>query len=227
LATLSVHHPFELPPGYQPPALAGRDAEHTRYLQLLYYADHQLGEFMTQVRERLGRGTVFLILGDHGLPCGEHKNQEGEIEYLYEENLRVPLLLYAPGRLEAPLVIDDVASEMDLVPTIMDILGLTGVHHAVGVSLARVVPDREAHFNNPFGPRFIGMRAGPFKYIWTVDEGREELYDVVRDPGEQINLAQQLPGPTARLRQRARHVQELFMWATQNARYAPLGPAGP
>ena len=41
-------------------------------------------------------------------------------------------------------------SQIDLLPTVMDLLGLTGVNHAVGTSLVRRVVDRTAYFNNPF-----------------------------------------------------------------------------
>ena len=83
-----------------------------------------------------------------------------EINYLYEENVRVPLLILAPGRLSGPVEIDAPASQVDLLPTVMDLFGMTGLNHAVGTSLARKTTDRTAFFSNPFGPGYLGRRSG-------------------------------------------------------------------
>jgi phosphoglycerol transferase MdoB-like AlkP superfamily enzyme len=170
LQTVTNHHPWQIPSDYAAPnfdVLPG--GQYPLFLQTFHYTDHCLGLFMDLLRERgLDHKTIVFVYADHSVPMGEHHNNYMLVNYLYEENLRIPLLILAPGRLDRPAVIDELGSLIDLLPTVMDVLGLTGTNHAIGTSLVRKVPDRSVYFGNPFALQYLGTRQGDFKYVFTV-----------------------------------------------------------
>ncbi len=189
--TITNHHPWRVPQGYVPPETnTPADGEYHRFLQTMHYTDHCLGRFVERLRQKgLDRKTVFFILADTGTPMGEHHQNFMLINYLYEEGLRIPLLIWAPGRISQPARIDALGSQVDLLPTVMDLFGMTGLNHAVGTSLARQVNGRQVFFNNPFALQYQGLRRQAWKYIHCLANDGAELFNVERDPGEQANLA--------------------------------------
>jgi phosphoglycerol transferase MdoB-like AlkP superfamily enzyme len=207
--TISNHHPWEIPPGYQTPQFEAQ-GEYARFLQSFHYADHCLGLLVDLLREQgLDRRTVLFVLADTSTPMGEHHDNFMLVRYLYEENLRIPLLIMAPGRVE-PTVVDDLGSQVDLLPTVMDLFGMTGLNHAVGTSLVRRVPDRTVHFNSPFTLQYLGLRRGELKYLYTVRSRESAVFDLQTDPTERSNLAGQSPAVAAELRSQALAVNRLF-----------------
>jgi len=98
------------------------------------YADNAFGQLLTRLRElRLEHDTLVILTSDHGEALGEH----GCIghEYLSEEDLRVPLVFAFPRRLEEPRVISARARSVDILPTVIDLLGLPSLSGIDGVSL--------------------------------------------------------------------------------------------
>jgi phosphoglycerol transferase MdoB-like AlkP superfamily enzyme len=172
----------------------GDNQEYGRFLQTFHYADHCLGQFFDLLKaKRLDRKTIVFVLADTATPQGEHHNNFMLVNYLYEENLRIPLLIVAPGHLKQPAVIDDVGSQVDLLPTVMDLFGMQGLNHSVGTTLVRRVPDRTAYFNNPFAMQYQGLRRGDHKYIFNLRANRSSLYRLDADPKEQNDVAAQFP----------------------------------
>ncbi len=212
LQTITNHHPWQAPPDYQAPDFdVPPGGEYPQFLRTFHYADHCLGLFMDLLRERgLDRKTIVFVFADHATPMGEHHNNFMLINYLYEENLRIPLLILAPGRLERPVVIDDLGSQVDLLPTVMDLLGLKGLNHALGTSLVRKAPEREVYFGNPFALQYLGTRQGDFKYVFTVRSRQPALYNIVEDPREEHNLAAERPDLAQQLHERTMAVHALL-----------------
>ena len=91
---IAGHHPYETPePGPFP-----ERAESDRYLNALHYADASLGALLRGLRDRgLDRNALFVVFGDHGQAFGRHQGNYGHTLFLYEENIRVPYLIAAPG----------------------------------------------------------------------------------------------------------------------------------
>ncbi|MBI1902407.1 MAG: sulfatase-like hydrolase/transferase [Planctomycetia bacterium] len=221
--TITNHHPWHVPPDYQPPTTAvDPDQEYARFLQTFSYTDRCLGLFMRLLGERgLAKKTIVFVLADTGTPMGEHHGNHLLINYLYEENMRIPLLILAPGRIARPVKIDDVASQVDLLPTVMDIFGMQGLNHAVGTSLVRRVPGRTVYFNNPFAMQYLGLRRDKWKFIFNVAAEAPALYDVSADARESVNLleakgARPLPNVDS-LRGEAKSVNDLMLklWVTE------------
>ncbi len=193
--TISHHHPFQAPDNFPlPECHVEPGSQYASFLHTFAYADHCLGLLCDLLRERgLDRKTVLFVLGDHGFPMGEHFGNILPLHNLYDENVRVPLLILAPGRLAEPKVIHDAASQVDLLPTVMDMFGMTGLNHAVGTTLMRRVPGRTAYFNSPFVLQYMGLRRGDHKYFYTVKSRTPAIFDLAGDRDETTNIADRLP----------------------------------
>lgn len=158
--------------------------------------DASLGDLLGALAEAgLTENAHIIILGDHGEGLNDHDELEHGI-FLYEETVRVPFLWHAPGQSRArqePTLIGTV----DIMPTILDILGLITPPEVEGLSIAKLLngdtaPDRDGlyieslfpYYNYEWSPLFA-WRTATHKFIAAP---RAELYDLARDPRERENL---------------------------------------
>ncbi len=195
LFTISNHHPWIPPEHHVSPVFDSTlNLSHQRFLQTMHYTDHSLGLLMRLLREKnLSKKTVLVIVGDHSQPLGQHHGNFYYSRFLYEENVRVPLLIVADGRISEPKTIEDIGSHVDLLPTLMDLLHLQGVQHGCGTSLLRKHSERMAMLHNPYSEGFLGCRKGSWKWIENLLTQEGELYDVRFDPEEKNNQAAAFP----------------------------------
>lgn len=135
LQTLSNHTPYALPEKLpvEPVSGFGKLDEH---LTAQRYSDWALGKFFASAKQSPWyRDTLFVIVGDHGFPI---QNQVSEIDLL---RFHVPLLFLGPGVRETYGAIDHtVATQIDVVPTIVGLLGKPFVHQCWGRDLL-ALPD--------------------------------------------------------------------------------------
>jgi arylsulfatase A-like enzyme len=165
-----------------------------RYDQNLRYVDDELSALLGDLGDE---ATVFLF-ADHGEEFFDH----GDLEHghtLYDELLRVPLIVKSPG-LAARRVSGSV-SLMDVAPTLLDLAGYSpdllgeGVEGRSLLTLAKGSPDpsvteRDLALGRVlYGPVQWGSLRGAEKYIST--KGKEQLFDLAKDPGETNDLAAQ------------------------------------
>ena len=205
LFTISNHHPWIAPEHHAAPVFdSTMNLSHQRFLQTMHYTDHSLGLLMQLLREKnLSKKTVLVIVGDHSQPLGHHHGNFYYSRFLYEENVRVPLLIVAEERISEPKTIEEIGSHVDLLPTLMDLLHLQGVQQGCGTSLVRKYRERVAMLHNPYSEGFFGCRKGPWKWIENQLTQEGELFDVLVDPQEKQNLAENYPDIAASLRQEA------------------------
>jgi arylsulfatase A-like enzyme len=146
--------------------------------------------------------TPIVVVGDHGEAFGEHE-AFSHGRFLYDEHLRVPLLVRAPGRFPKRVVAGS-CGLADVAPTI---LGLAGVDAsdvdgrsllalARGEEAGHVVLAEETLYpeDNAVAVRRRSVRTDAAKYLLTVDFAtrrvvREELFDLRLDPGERAAIA--------------------------------------
>ena len=134
LLTGSTHRPFGDPgPPFriaEPYVPNSKEA----YFSALTYADWSLGEFMRLARSTSWfDDTVFILFGDHPVRIF---SGTGTRAHDLRDRYLVPMLIYAPGRIE-PGISDTVSSQLDVLPTLMELLGFNGTYAAVGESLLR------------------------------------------------------------------------------------------
>ena len=111
LFIITDHHPWNLPETHPSPLFSPNALGiYQKYLSTFHYSDACLGFFIRLLRENnLLQKTFLFILGNHGYPMGEHHNFI-EKRYLYEENIRVTLLI---GRILQPKKILSPRSRFD------------------------------------------------------------------------------------------------------------------
>jgi len=161
-------------------------------------ADAALGPLLEPLLAAGDRGRTLVVLtADHGESLGEHGEASHGI-FAYEASLRVPFILYQP-RLLPPRAVSAPAGHVDLLPTVLDALGLPAPKGLPGRSLLPVATGRpDAASENPtyfealsgrlnrgWAP-LHGVVRGGMKYV---DLPIPELYDLRSDPHEQRNLA--------------------------------------
>jgi arylsulfatase len=193
------------------------------YRQAIEYASaYQVGRLLDLLGEqRIEDETLFIFAADHGESWGERFADKAEIKgvhhlhgrFLYDETLRVPLILRWPGRLPRAHTIHSQVRSVDLAPTLFD---LAGFHLPTSLALpmdgVSLLPLLDGT-NYPNRPAFsatsehgilskVSLRDAGYKYIYNVGEARDELYDLGLDPGERNNLAEQLPVVAQEMRAR-------------------------
>jgi len=140
----------------------------------------------------LDTNTLFVIYGDHGEAFGQHQGNYGHTLFLYEENIRVPLLVALPGEWHEAKRVKRTASLIDVAPTLLDLLGLKAPADYQGVSLLE--PRQQAAlFFTDYSLPLAGVRDGRWKLIAEVGSSRVKLFDLVTDPDETRNVAGQFP----------------------------------
>jgi arylsulfatase A-like enzyme/Tfp pilus assembly protein PilF len=145
---------------------------------------------------------IVVLTADHGESLGEHGESTHGI-FAYEATLHVPLVVYAPGRLD-PGVRDDVIRQIDVAPTILDLAGVPLPQEIDGRSARTPHTDTPTSYfealsgalNRGWAP-LRGVRRGTLKFI---ELPIPELYDLAADPGERRNLAEARTADVAALR---------------------------
>jgi arylsulfatase A-like enzyme/Flp pilus assembly protein TadD len=189
------HAPYTPPPEY-----LARFPDHPYYGEIAF-ADHALGALFDRLATST-RPTLVLVTADHGESLGDH----GELThgmFAYESTLHVPLVIAMIGPAGGPrpsakgAVIDAPVTHLDLLPTMLDAVGLPADPSLKGESLRAVIrtdraPVRPSYFEamtfnltRGWAP-LRGVLVGRDKYI---DLPIAELYDLRPDPTEQSNLA--------------------------------------
>lgn len=176
------------------------------------YADHHLGRFLDTLRaggdwDR----TAVVVHGDHGEALGEHGDQHHGSS-LHEEQIRVPLLVRFPGlaarRIAAPVGL------VDLLPTLIEILGVDAGEPCEGRSLAGALagapaadppphpePRAFAELLRPTGEARVVCAVTPrWKVLHRLDTDTFQLFDLEADPGETRDLAIADPAALAEAR---------------------------
>jgi arylsulfatase A-like enzyme len=172
------------------------------YQAEVLYADVQLGALLQALDKRgLRDRTLVIVTADHGEGLGQHGTLD-HAPHVYDEQLRVPLLLRWPGQIQAGRRIATPVGLVDLAPTVADLAGVRPPADADGRSLAaslrsredppaRPILGRRRHYakvvNGNRGTRYF-VRDGRWKYIHSNDRP-DELYDLENDSGETENLA--------------------------------------
>ncbi|HEY2942485.1 MAG TPA: tetratricopeptide repeat protein [Vicinamibacteria bacterium] len=200
------HAPYEPPEPYRK-RYAGRP-----YDGEVAYADAQLGRLLDFLAgQDLQRRTLVVVTSDHGEGLGDHGEEE-HMMFLYDSTLRVPLLLSWPGVLPAGARVKGQFRSVDLLPTVLDLLGIasppvSGASRAASLRAGAPLPESESYAESLYGSIHFGyaplraLRSEGWKYV---DAPRSELYELKTDPGEGRNLRDERHPIAERMRERLR-----------------------
>ncbi len=183
------------------------------------YVDNELIRELLKSLEETGNldRTLVVFTSDHGEEFLEH----GRLEHnsLYREVARVPLIMRLPGVVPEGIRVEELVRTVDILPTILDILGIPLKTAAQGTSLRPLLTGDEiqelsvyADFNDYLPPVIESIRSGPWFLLMDQRAGgdndsiREEassffsLYNTENDPGETVDVSSRYPETTDRLR---------------------------
>lgn len=156
-----------------------------QYYGCVSWADNNIGKIIDSVNLE---NTMIVFTSDHGDMLGDH-GYFSKGPFAYEGNTRVPLLMHLPG--VQPIIYNHVVQHIDILPTMLDYLGMEIPKAVQGKSL--LAGFREKKKVNKFALSMIGhdprlrmIRYKQYKYWMYGDE--EKCFDLAADPQENTNL---------------------------------------
>jgi N-acetylglucosamine-6-sulfatase len=171
------------------------------YLRAMLAVDRSVGNIRNCLEELNILDRTILIYGsDNGFFIGSH--QRGDKRLMYEESLRIPLIMRYPSIIKAGSNNREMVLNIDVAPTIIELAGGKVPGDMQGTSMAPLLRNERTHwrtsfmyeyFQEEYAPGFVtmvGVRNKRYKYIETpfVADDINELYDLETDPGEMNNL---------------------------------------
>jgi len=200
IVTLSNHEPFLLPSDSF--KIFSPDVPQWEYLNTFYYSDWALGQFFHLAeKQSYFKNTIFILVADHG------RFMETETE-LPADRFHIACLIYAPDILgTSPKRISTVASQTDLIPTILGILGKPVFHKSWGRDILSLPPEDKGFALMIDGPT-VGWMDG-YDYLVERIGVTCLLYDTYDDPLQKYDLSSRYPDKLIKLQIKERSYLQL------------------
>ncbi len=189
----------------------GLDERTSRVYGMIENIDENIGKIVFELRKQeLEESTIIVFISDNG-PINGWKVAQDQMRYnaglrdqkftIYEGGIRTQNYWQWKNNWQGGRTIDHVAAHIDLVPTVTDILGMESDPKIDGISLLPLLENKTEKIDRTFLQKYDLSTLGtdlPFpggvvrKDNWKMING-EHLYDLEKDPGENIDLAKQHP----------------------------------
>ena len=197
-----------------------RDAFNPVYAGMIETLDDCVGRIMARLEAlRLTERTIIIFTSDNGglhvfelpeTPATHNSPYRAGKGFIYEGGLRVPLIVRWPGRVAPGSMSKTPVISTDWVPTWIEIAGVKAAEPLDGVSLVPLLTGGEIaernlcwhfpHYSNQGGRPAGAIRSGDWKLIEHYEDGRVELFNLARDPGESTDVSREEPDRAADLR---------------------------
>jgi lipoteichoic acid synthase len=207
LMPVNPHHPYAIPDDTFRISHQASDDQNDKkrhwhnYCNSLYYSDASLGMLIDELeRAGLMENTLLFLFADHGEAFYQHRMNYNHPLYIYDENVHVPFLIYNKRLINSPEYITCISRHIDILPTILDILGIPGSPEQEGVSLLSPRREQMALLHTSWKDDYTGIVDQQWKYIYRTDNGIEEMYDLYEDPDEKNNIVLKHPDLAERYR---------------------------
>ena len=187
------------------------DQNGTPYDAEVAFVDFHCGQLLAILDElQLTDDTLVVLAGDHGEGLGQHREMTHSC-LVYDSVMRVPLVMRCGNRLGGGVHIDRPVSLVDVMPTVLTLLGIEGPAGMDGLDLTQPPAGTRPLFVEAFQgladygwAALLGVQEGTTKYIHGPDV---ELYDLDEDPFERDDLAPAQPQRTAEM---LAHLEDFF-----------------
>ena len=168
----------------------------SQYDGAIKYIDSELGRLIEYLKAvDLYDNTMIVVTADHGEALGEW-NEVGHNISVHYDQINIPLIVKYPGRKESKRI-GEVASQVDLLPTILEAAGIPAPQNLPGLSLLRLdaEPERlvfsECHYGpirtpTPLSPVVQYAVVGKSYKLVKTSSGENRLFDLMQDPTEQV-----------------------------------------
>lgn len=226
LWTDAVHTPLEAPP-----ELRGNGSIRANYFGVIIDLDNQIGRLLDYIRkeESLRNNTLVVFASDNG-PSQEIGSTGGLRAHkgsLYEGGIREPFIVWAPRFIDdsrkGTVNNNTILAGMDLPPTLLSIAGVTSPDSITfdGLDMSEELlgkseeqrsepvmwvrpPDYNpnGHWKGLTTRKDLAIRDGKWKLLVETDGSEPELFNLLKNPGETINLAESHPGITENLKEK-------------------------
>jgi arylsulfatase A-like enzyme len=193
------HTPYDPPEKYEQ-MYKDKGVDHAAYYGAVTAVDRDIGLVLDKLRELgLERNTFVSFTADHGETFGQRLGSQNKT-VSYDESAKVPLLLRWPGGMPSGLVYRGGMTTLDLMPTMLEVAGLPIPERLQGRSRLGEIRRRDLGWKEPVFLENItqkdvdgkpaierAVRTPDWKLILR-DHPRDELYDIVHDPSESVDL---------------------------------------
>ena len=171
------------------------------YLATIKSVDDNIGRVLAYLKEHgLEENTIVVYASDQGFFLGEHGFFDKR--FMYEEALRMPFIIRYPGKIKPGIVVDDIITNIDFAPTLLEMAGVSVPEAVQGKSFFNNLKGKTAkdwrqsmyyhYYEYPYYHRVqphYGIRNKRYKlihYYYNIDVW--EFYDLKNDPNEMNNL---------------------------------------
>jgi len=218
----TLYRMFRKFPGYL-------DKDYRKFIKAAYMSDiRATDEAIKETFSKLGIDdqTLVIFTSDHGEELFDHQGLGHHTGTLYQELIRIPLVIRLPGGKAAGKVIDTPVSLIDLFPTVFEILDIDVPGDVSGKSFAALFDEKKmpsrplfAEVNDISG-HAVAILEYPWKYIHNFNNRSGQLFNLLTDPNEKTNLIE-------RENERAKKMQSrLHEWMqTTKERWPAAKPA--
>jgi arylsulfatase A-like enzyme len=198
---------------WMPPGISDKDYVIAQYDGAVAYMDAAIETIFTALEAKgILDESIVVINSDHGETLYDHECYFDH-HSMYDQTLHVPLILRYPGKVPAGLRVGGYNRQQDLMPTLLELAGIESGIRFDGKSLLPMIRGEMASYESEFyitectWMRKHGWRTPQWKLIIALEPDMHfkpevELYNLVEDPGELVNLAASQPQMVALLKAR-------------------------